>query len=67
MSLHPVIEAVTERIRQRSAGSRADYLARIAAAREQGPARGRLSCGNLAHGFAASEDDKPRLRSQGCR
>ncbi len=63
MPLHPVVERVTERIRQRSAGPRAEYLARIDAARERGPARGRLSCGNLAHGFAASEDDKPRLRA----
>jgi phosphogluconate dehydratase len=63
MSLHPVVQAVTERIRQRSAGSRAAYLARIDAAREESPARGRLSCGNLAHGFAAAEDDKPRLRA----
>jgi phosphogluconate dehydratase len=63
MSLQPVVEAVTERIRQRSADSRAAYLERIDAAREAGPARGRLSCGNLAHGFAAAEDDKPRLRA----
>ena len=34
------------------------------AAREHGPARrARLSCGNLAHGFAASGADKPMLRS----
>ncbi|MFY2762749.1 phosphogluconate dehydratase [Arenimonas sp. MALMAid1274] len=63
MPLHPVVERVTDRIRQRSAGPRAAYLARIEAAREHAPARGRLSCGNLAHGFAASEDDKPRLRA----
>ena len=63
MSLHPVVQAVTERIRLRSAESRAAYLARIDAAREEGPARGRQSCGNLAHGFAAAEDDKPRLRA----
>jgi len=63
MPLHPVVEQVTERIRRRSAESRAAYLARIDAARESGPARGRLSCGNLAHGFAAAEDDKPRLRA----
>ena len=63
MSLHPVVETVTERIRQRSAASRAAYLSRIDAAREAGPARGRLSCGNLAHGFAAAEEDKPRLRA----
>ncbi len=62
MSLHPVVERITERIRARSAGSRADYLARIEAARPQGPARARLSCGNLAHAFAASGADKPLLR-----
>ena len=62
MSIHPIIEAVTERIRHRSQGLRSAYLARIAAARGQGPARMRLDCGNLAHGFAASGDDKPTLR-----
>ena len=63
MPLHPMVEQVTERIRQRSAASRADYLARMDTARERAPARGRLSCGNLAHGFAAAGDDKPRLRA----
>jgi phosphogluconate dehydratase len=38
------------------------YLARIDAARGRGPARGAISCGNLAHGFAASGEDKPVLR-----
>lgn len=63
MSLHPFVARVTERIRQRSAQTRADYLARIDAARERQPARSRLSCGNLAHGFAAAEDDKAQLRA----
>ena len=64
MSLHPVVERVTERIRERSRDSRRDYLERIEAARERSPARARLSCGNLAHGFAASGDDKPMLRGK---
>ena len=64
MSLHPVVERVTERILERSRDSRRDYLERIEAARERSPARGRLSCGNLAHGFAASGDDKPMLRGK---
>ena len=64
MSLHPVVERVTERILERSRDSRRDYLERIEAARERSPARGRLSCGNLAHGFAASGDDKPMLRGR---
>ncbi len=62
MPIHPVIEAVTERIRIRSRLKRRAYLAHIDQARSQGPARGNISCGNLAHGFAASADDKPVLR-----
>ena len=62
MSLHPVLERVTRRIADRSGPTRADYLARMDAARETSPARTRLSCGNLAHGFAAAGEDKSRLR-----
>ncbi len=62
MSLHPVVERVTQRVSERSADSRAAYLARMAAVRPDGPARSRLSCGNLAHGFAAAGTDKPVLR-----
>ncbi|WP_242107788.1 phosphogluconate dehydratase [Luteimonas aquatica] len=64
MSLHPRIAAVTDRIRKRSAPSRAAYLAGIEAAHRDGPMRTRLSCGNLAHGFAAcGPTDKGRLRA----
>ena len=63
MSLHPVTERVTARIAERSATLRAAYLARIDAARPQGPARKDLGCGNLAHGFAASGADKPSLKA----
>ncbi|MBV9508745.1 MAG: phosphogluconate dehydratase, partial [Caulobacteraceae bacterium] len=44
--------------------SRADYLARMAAARDAGAGRGKLTCANFAHAFAASpDDDKARLRN----
>jgi phosphogluconate dehydratase len=60
--LHPVVRDVTERIKGRSRDSRADYLERMAAARAQKPQRTHLSCGNLAHGFAAcAEPDKAML------
>jgi phosphogluconate dehydratase len=63
MSLHPKLHAITERIVQRSVASRAAYLAGIDAALRDGPFRSRLSCGNLAHGFAAcGPTDKSRLR-----
>src|SRR3546814_14294771 len=64
MTLDPRIAAVTDRIRARSRRSRAAYLAGIEAAHQQGPNRSRLSCGNLAHAFAAcGPTDKGRLRA----
>jgi len=57
MTLNRTIENVTERIRSRSAASRASYLQRVAEAQQGEPHRRRLSCGNLAHGFAACEAD----------
>jgi phosphogluconate dehydratase len=50
--LHPTIAAVTERIIDRSARTRAAYLRRVAAAAAEGPVRAALGCSNLAHGFA---------------
>jgi phosphogluconate dehydratase len=48
------VREVTERIRERSRNSRAAYLQRMSAQASGDPARSRLSCTNLAHGFAAS-------------
>ena len=62
--MNPVIQEVTDRIIQRSQSSRKSYLEKIESARLQGPHRGVLSCGNLAHGFAAcGTEDKSDLRS----
>ena len=63
MSLNPVVESVTERIIEKSRPSRKTYLELIDLQREAGVHRPTLSCGNLAHGFAASGDDKPVIRS----
>ncbi|CDX60983.1 6-phosphogluconate dehydratase [Mesorhizobium plurifarium] len=46
------IEAITERIRQRSKAGREAYLGRIAGASSNTANRAVLGCGNLAHGFA---------------
>ena len=62
--MNPIIQEVTQRIIERSKETRAAYLAKIEKARKQGPLRGELSCGNLAHGFAAcNKEDKSDLRS----
>ncbi len=62
-NLHPTIAAVTDRIITRSAPRRAAYLDLMDRQREAGTNRGNLSCGNLAHGFAASGEDKPVIRT----
>ncbi len=64
MNPHPTIAEVTDRIRRRSRESRAAYLAMIEGAHGRGPNRARLSCGNLAHGFAAcGPHDKQALKT----
>ncbi|MFU8898171.1 MAG: phosphogluconate dehydratase [Roseinatronobacter sp.] len=61
MPLNPRIEAVTQRIRARSAARRGAYLDRMRAAADAGPARAHLSCGNQAHAYAAMAADKSAL------
>ncbi|MGE4323937.1 MAG: phosphogluconate dehydratase [Sphingobium sp.] len=61
--LHPAIEKITQRITQRSAAARLKYLDLIERGRDAGTNRDRLSCGNLAHGFAASGEDKAAIRT----
>jgi phosphogluconate dehydratase len=61
--LNDVVRQVTERIRERSQERRALYERRMADQHGRGVHRGELSCGNLAHGFAAcGETDKGRLK-----
>ena len=63
MSIHPVLAAVTDRIRRRSEPMRSKYLTELKQARSKGPIRHALSCTNLAHGFAAAPTgDKIMLR-----
>lgn len=53
MTARAAIETITQRIVERSKRSRETYLARVEAAISAGVHRSVLSCGNLAHGFAA--------------
>nr|CAD6424927.1 phosphogluconate dehydratase [Rhizobium sp. Q54] len=62
MAAHSQIEAITARIVERSKPRREAYLDRVRSAISRGPHRAVLSCGNLAHGFAAcSPSDKRDL------
>lgn len=61
--LHPAISAVTDRVIERSRPTRTAYLALMDEQRAHGTNRDNLSCGNLAHAFAAAGEDKARIRS----
>ncbi|MEO6395155.1 MAG: phosphogluconate dehydratase [Devosia sp.] len=62
MPILKAVQDVTDRIAARSTQTRRDYLDRVERAREAGVYRASLSCGNLAHGFAAcSPSDKAKL------
>ncbi len=64
MSVHRTVSAVTEKIIARSKDSRARYLNKIEAARDNQPKRKSLGCANIAHGFAAcGVHDKNALRN----
>ncbi|MEZ9596840.1 phosphogluconate dehydratase [Shewanella sp. 10N.261.52.F9] len=61
--MHSVVQSVTDRIIERSKDSRAKYLAALDDAKNQGVHRSALSCGNLAHGFAAcNPSDKTAIK-----
>ena len=52
-ALHPTVQAVTRRIRERSAPTRSAYLAQVDAAIQRKPGAERMGCANVAHAFAA--------------
>ena len=63
VQLNTTVAEVTQRIIERSSSLRADYLRQVTEDHSNRPERGKLSCGNLAHGFAAcGEEDKNSLR-----
>ncbi|MDE2417835.1 MAG: phosphogluconate dehydratase [Burkholderiales bacterium] len=62
MKLHPTVEAVTQRIRERSQPTRRAYLDGIEMAARRKPGADRMGCANVAHAFAAMPDaDKARV------
>jgi phosphogluconate dehydratase len=57
------IEQVTENLRRRSMASRRAYLNNLQKTKGDNPPKRRLSCGNLAHGYAAcNASDKQSIR-----
>ncbi|HNW64145.1 MAG TPA: phosphogluconate dehydratase, partial [Piscinibacter sp.] len=60
--MKPVLVEVTQRIRERSAATRAAYLARVQAAIDRPRGSDRMGCANVAHAFAAlPANDKLRV------
>jgi len=62
VAIDSTVRNVTDSIVKRSQQTRDDYLARMESTRRENPPRKRLSCGNLAHAFAACSDaDKAKI------
>jgi phosphogluconate dehydratase len=62
-TINPIVRQVTDRIRDRSRRERAEYLGHMKAQTASASTRSKLSCGNLAHGFAAATaTDKDMLK-----
>ncbi|MCD2514425.1 phosphogluconate dehydratase [Comamonas endophytica] len=62
MPLNATVEAVTRRIRERSAPERSAYLQRLQAMAQRPPGAQRLGCANVAHAFAGLPgNDKLRI------
>ncbi|HEX6705017.1 MAG TPA: phosphogluconate dehydratase [Albitalea sp.] len=60
--MNPIVQAVTRRIRERSAATREAYLARVEKAINRPRGSDRMGCANVAHAFAALPgDDKLRI------
>ncbi|MEM9103704.1 MAG: phosphogluconate dehydratase [Pseudomonadota bacterium] len=61
--MNKTIETVTQRVIERSAITRNQYQEQMKRMQDLGPGRQALSCGNLAHGFAAcNSSDKQVIR-----
>jgi len=60
VAISAVVDAVTQRITERSKTLRAEYLARLEQLRNRGPRRASLSCANQAHANAAA-DSKTKI------
>lgn len=64
--MHPRVQAITQRLIERSRPTRAAYLAQMREAADKGPRRTGLPCANQAHGMAGcSRSDKQKLRLPG--
>ncbi|MGB1027817.1 MAG: phosphogluconate dehydratase, partial [Rhodospirillaceae bacterium] len=65
MPLHDMVARVTARVKDRSRASRSSYLDRLERARQEGPLRSGLSCGNLAHVAAACSAGEKSALAEG--
>lgn len=62
MTLNATVARVTQRIIDRSSPLRRPYLDRMARAKDEGPKRAHLTCGNQAHAYAVmSPEEKAML------
>ena len=64
MTVHPKLQEITNRIIDRSGETRSAYLARMRAAKSDGPNRAHLSCSGQAHAYAGAGPDQDALATK---
>ncbi|WAJ69113.1 phosphogluconate dehydratase [Catenovulum adriaticum] len=62
--MNSIVQEVTQRVIERSRDTRKAYLDKVERARVKGPHREVLSCGNLAHGYAACPKNEKGVLKQ---
>ncbi|GAA3923097.1 phosphogluconate dehydratase [Litoribacillus peritrichatus] len=63
-TVNPVVQEVTDTIIERSSTSRTRYLSQMRSQAQLKPHRSQLSCTNLAHSFAASDEEEKIILKQ---
>ncbi|QIG54664.1 phosphogluconate dehydratase [Altererythrobacter sp. BO-6] len=63
--LNPTIAKVTQRVIEKSRGSRQAYLDLMEREADRAPDRSQVSCSNLAHAFAGALDDQATMKAGG--
>ena len=64
-TVNPTVQDVTDTIIERSSTSRSHYLSQMREQAQLKPHRSQLSCTNLAHSFAASDEEEKIILKQG--
>lgn len=62
-NLHPIVRTVTERVIEKSRGTRSAYLDLMQREADRAPEKSSVSCSNLAHAYAGALEDQDAMKT----